>query len=128
MSTKTIHRRNAPEHFMRIKPVAGKIKIERNGQVLAASSRALRLTEMGHDLYDPVFYIPKSDVSAELVTVPGKTTHCPLKGDACYFTLDEEEPIAWSYDRPMDYSEEIRDFIAFYGNKVTISETGTEQL
>ncbi|MEN0088508.1 MAG: DUF427 domain-containing protein [Pseudomonadota bacterium] len=120
---RTIHRTDAPRHFMRIKPVDRQVRILRNGVVLADTSNALRLTEVGHDIYDPVFYIPQSDVIAELAALDGKSTYCPLKGDACYWTLHGVE-IAWMYDRPLSYGDELKGHIAFAADEVSVEEHG----
>lgn len=122
-SKHTIHREDAPRHFMRIKPAGRRVRITRNGALVAESDKALRLTEVGHDIYDPVFYIPSSDVGADLVPVADKSTHCPLKGDACYFTLGGVE-IAWSYDRPFAYGEQLKGHIAFVADEVSVEELG----
>ena len=66
-------------------------------------------------------------MTGPLEPVSGKSTHCPLKGDASYFTLNGEE-IAWTYDRPFEWSEQLRGHIAFYANKVAIEETLTDAL
>lgn len=125
MSRLTIHNPDNDAHFMRVKPVKAKVKVTRGGVPLAETSNALRVIENGRDMYDPVLYIPQADVTGPLKSVEGKSTHCPLKGDASYFTLDGEE-IAWTYDRPFEWSEELRGHVAFYAGKVVIEETGAD--
>ena len=100
MSRLTIHNPDNDAHFMRVRPVKGRVTVTRGGTVLATTSHALRVLETGQDVYDPVLYIPQDDLGVDLEKVPGKTTHCPLKGDCAYFALDGEE-IGWSYDRPL---------------------------
>jgi uncharacterized protein (DUF427 family) len=125
MARLTIHNPGNDAHFMRIKPVAATVRVTRGGTVLAESAEALRVMETGSDVYDPVIYIPETDVGGALEAVSGKSTHCPLKGDASYFTLSGEE-IAWTYDHPLDRSAELKGHIAFYPDKVTIEEKGPE--
>lgn len=119
----TIHNPRNTAHFARIKPVGGRVRILKRGAVLADSVTASRVMENGRDLYDPVLYIPQADVQAALSAVAGKSTHCPLKGDASYFSLDGEE-IAWTYDRPLEGSAVLEGLVAFYADKVVIEETG----
>ncbi|MGB1026497.1 MAG: hypothetical protein ACPGYL_08080, partial [Rhodospirillaceae bacterium] len=58
LSTQTIHNPDEPRHFMRVKPVPRTVRVHRNGMTLAESQAALRVTEVGRDIYDPVFYLP----------------------------------------------------------------------
>ncbi|MEM8836870.1 MAG: DUF427 domain-containing protein [Pseudomonadota bacterium] len=122
-----IHNPAEPRHFMRIKPVAGFITIRHGLDVVAESSRALRVLEVGRDIYDPVVYVPKNDVRGRIVKTE-KTTHCPIKGDACYFNLIDAGDqlvaanIAWSYTDPVEGAEDITEFVAFYPNMTSIEE------
>lgn len=125
MERKTIHNPDNDAHFMRVKPVAATVRVRHKGALLAETRDALRVQETGRDVYDPVLYIPLSDVSGRIEPVDGKSTHCPLKGDASYFTLGGDE-IAWTYDRPFDWSSMLKGHVAFYASKVTIEEEGAD--
>ena len=127
MSRATIHNPDNDAHFMRIKPVRAAVRVSRGSTLLAESRNALWVLENGRDVYDPVIYIPEADISGPLEAVAGKSTHCPLKGDASYFTLNGEE-IAWTYDRPFEWSQQLRGHVAFDAGKVTIEVTGTDAL
>ena len=54
------------------------------GQVIADTTRALTLQEAG---YPPVHYIPRADVIMSLLTRSARSSHCPYKGDASYFSI-----------------------------------------
>lgn len=125
MATTTVRNSGNEAHFMHVKPIRQRVRIRRDGTILAESTAALRIMETGREPYDPVVYIPRSDVADALQPVPGKSTHCPLKGDASYFTLDGQE-IAWTYDRPLEGSALIKDYVAFYPDKVTLEEIGSD--
>lgn len=130
----TIHNPAAPNHFMRIKPVRARVRILRDGVVLANTVQAVRVLEIGHDILDPVVYIPKTDVTEALLPKEGTPsnggmTHCPLKGNAHYFDwVDSEntvlsENIAWTYDSVFDFASALKDRVGFYASKVTIEES-----
>ena len=127
LSQETIHNPKEPRHFMRIKPVAGRVRILRNGQVLAESDRALRLIEAGKDIYDPTIYLPAGDIQAKLEATD-KKTFCPLKGHAIYFDLlsdkgdTEVAEVAWSYQDTFDFAAQLKDYVAFYGTRVVVEE------
>lgn len=127
LSEHTIHNPAEPRHFMRVKPIARRVRVLRDGVVLAETEKAMRLQEVGQDVYDPAIYIPRADLFAKFAASE-KSTHCPLKGDAGYLSLSDEngatvEPdIAWHYDDPFGFAAEITGHVSFYTDKVTIEE------
>jgi len=121
-----IHRPEEPRHFMRIKEVKNLVTAFYKGAEIAKSSQALKLQEVGFDLYDPVYYFPNSDVRQELLIESEKTTKCPLKGEAKYFHLQLEDQlikdVAWKYVQPFPRSEVLKDYIAFDHRKIQLVE------
>ena len=124
MTDTTIYNPGNAAHFARIKPVGRRVRVSRHGEVIANSTRGLRVQGTGRDVYDPVIYLPRADVEDMLTPVEDKSTHCPLKGDASYFTHEGDE-IAWTYDRPLDGAGALADHVAFYPDMVAIEEIGT---
>src|ERR1700761_3688061 len=91
-----------------------------DGVVLAESRRTLLVDEQDHGL---VFYFPRQDVQLDrLTTMQGKTSRCPYKGNASYWAHpgQPDDPIAWSYETPYPEVAPIREYIAFYQDKVTV--------
>ncbi len=127
MSTATIHNPGEPRHFMRIKPVPRRIRVLFDDELLAETTNALRLLEVGKDFYDPILYIPELDIGAPLKPI-GRKTHCPLKGDASYFDLVDADgtvrhkEIAWSYADAFDFAAELKGHVAFRPDLVTIED------
>lgn len=127
LSGETVHNPNEPRHFMRLKPVARRVRILLGDEVIADSTRALRLLEIGQDVYDPVIYVPEEDVRARIFAVDG-TTHCPIKGDAVYYDLvdvagEVRRPrFAWSYPDPLSFAADLAGRIAFYPDGLTFEE------
>ncbi|MEP0521259.1 MAG: DUF427 domain-containing protein [Hyphomicrobiales bacterium] len=124
MALEAIHNPSEPRHFMRLKPVPRRVQVLRNGEILADTVQAMRLTEIGKDVYDPVFYIPRADILARMTAIDGKSSRCPLKGDASYFSYNSVEPMAWTYDRPFEFTVVLKGLIAFYPDKVSVLEIG----
>jgi uncharacterized protein (DUF427 family) len=92
-----------------------------DGVVLAESRRTLLVDEQDHGL---VFYFPRQDVDlSRLSSMPDRTSRCPWKGKACYwgYAGRPDEPIAWSYEDPYPEVAQIKDYIAFYQDRVTVS-------
>jgi uncharacterized protein (DUF427 family) len=86
------------------------------GEVIADTHRALLLHETGHAVRA---YIPREDIRASVEPSP-KTTHCPFKGDASYWTVAGVENAAWSYEDPKSDVAAIRGLLAFYPDRVSV--------
>ena len=121
-----IHNPAEPRHFMRITCPEHEITAAVGDVALARSRQALKLKEVGYDIYDAVIYFPRDDVEMTRLQKTDKTTHCPLKGDTEYFDVltdgDKIENVAWSYHRPFDYAVELKDYIGFDTRHVNIVE------
>jgi uncharacterized protein (DUF427 family) len=69
------------------------------------------------------------DVTAKLHPEPDRTTHCPLKGDAVYFSVDGWKPadgsdyLAWSYATTFDFARELQGLVAFNPAHVSVTES-----
>lgn len=109
-----------PRHFMVVKPVPRRVQIFDGDTLVAETTDAIRVMEVGKTLYDPVLYVPESDIRVPLSAID-KTTHCPLKGDASYHAHDGEE-IAWSYELPFGFAVVLASRRAFWTDKVRIVE------
>ncbi|MDB5621119.1 DUF427 domain-containing protein [Tardiphaga sp.] len=110
-----------PDHPITIRRSDKHVRVLAGDTVIADTSRALALKEAS---YPEVLYIPRADTKLDLVTKTARTTHCPYKGDASYYTVNAGgkalENAIWSYETPFPAMEEIRDYLAFYPDKVTI--------
>jgi uncharacterized protein (DUF427 family) len=96
------------------------VVVELDGEVVADTSRSLRVLETSHP---PVYYVPVGAVaSGVLRPVPG-TTWCEYKGSASYF--DVVSPggrvvprAAWHYPRPTAGYEALVGHVAFYPGRM----------
>ena len=88
-----------------------------NDQVIAHSDRTIVL-EGNH-------YFPREDVDTSLLERTRKTSECPWKGTAHYYTIEldgaRNEDAAWYYPNPKPEAAAIRDHIAFW-NGVEVVE------
>ncbi|MEO0411984.1 MAG: DUF427 domain-containing protein [Pseudomonadota bacterium] len=125
MTDTTIYNPANNAHYMRLKPIKATVEVRAGGSILGRSDRAIRLIEVGKDIYDPVVYLPLEDTTDALQSMGDKSTHCPLKGNAHYFSLSgETQPVAWVYDEPLPFAKAIGGYAAFYADKVTLVEIG----
>jgi len=119
-----VHARS-PYTRIDILPTSRRVRVERNGVVLAESPRALVLFETG---LQPRWYLPKVDVRMDLLEPTDHVSRCPYKGQAEYWSAhvgDElEENVAWSYRTPLPESERIAGHISFYDERVDVFVDG----
>lgn len=110
-----------PDHPITIEPHEGRVVVCAGQRVLASTDAALELAEAD---YPVVLYIPFDDVDGALLKRSDTTSHCPYKGDASYFSVQIEDDvlkdIAWCYEKPHDAVSEIRGYVAFYPDRVSI--------
>ena len=108
-----------PDHPITITPNPKRLRVTFNGKVVAESARALTLQEAS---YPPVQYIPREDADAALLKRTERSTHCPYKGDASYYSIEaggrRAENAIWSYETPFPAMAEIAGHLAFYPDRV----------
>jgi uncharacterized protein (DUF427 family) len=114
-----------PDHPITITSNGKHVRVAFAGRVVADTNRALTLKEAG---YKSVLYIPRADADMSLLTRTDHSTHCPYKGDASYFSIVSDgrtaENAVWSYERPFPAMAEIKEYLAFFPNRVdAIQET-----
>ncbi len=102
---------------IRITKADGRWSVRAGGAVLGESDNALELAEGD---YPTVIYFPREDIAMAFLDATDKTTHCPHKGDASYFSVVTKsttlENAVWSYEDPKDGVARIKGHLAFYTN------------
>ncbi len=108
-----------PDKVLDFEPSPRRIRIKFNDEVIVDSTNVMLMREDGHV---PALYFPMSDVQMDLFTATEHTSHCGYKGTASYWTLTvedrTEENVMWSYRDPYDEMLAIKDYVAFYWNRV----------
>jgi uncharacterized protein (DUF427 family) len=108
-----------PDHPITIEPNARRVRVTFNGRVVADTRHALTLKET---TLRPVQYIPREDVDMSLFARTTHSTHCPYKGDAAYYSLKVDgrtaENAVWTYETPFPAMAQIKDYLAFYPDRV----------
>ena len=78
--------------------------------VLAESDRC-EVVEGNH-------YFPPDSINRQYFVDSAKTTVCPWKGTASYFTIDvdgqQNVDAAWYYPSPKKEASQIKDYVAFW--------------
>jgi len=111
---------HARDPYARIDVVASTrpVRVVAGGEVLAATARALFLFETGLPVR---YYIPREDVRMDRLTATEKTTRCPYKGTATYWSLAGGDPafedIVWSYPDPLAEVGRIKDYLCVFNER-----------
>ena len=96
-----------------------RVRVAFGGEIIADSTAALLLYETKHV---PVYYFPRADVRLDLLERSAHSTHCPFKEDAAYWTVRvgerRAENAVWSYETPYAEVAQIKDYMAFYWDKM----------
>ncbi len=108
-----------PDYRVDLEPSERRVTVRFNGETLVDTERALVVRETNHDA---VLYFPREDVRMELLERTDHETFCPFKGEASYWSLAaggrREQNAAWSYEDPFDQVAGIKDYLAFYTDRV----------
>ena len=112
-----------PDHPITVTENPKRLRALYQGHVIAETDHALALKEAS---YPVVQYFPREDVAMEFLSRTDHASHCPYKGDASYYTIARDGEIAenavWTYEDPYPAMTQIKDFLAFYPNRVEIEE------
>jgi uncharacterized protein (DUF427 family) len=108
-----------PDHPITVTPTGKRVVVRLGGTVIADTTDALTLQE---STYPPVQYIPRKDLDMSLLERTDHSTYCPYKGDASYFSIpmggSRSVNAIWTYETPYDAVAQIKDHVAFYGDRV----------
>ncbi|HEX9213737.1 MAG TPA: DUF427 domain-containing protein [Bradyrhizobium sp.] len=114
-----------PDHPITITQNPRRVRVTAGDIVIAESTKALTLREAK---YPAVQYVPREDANMALLERTDRTTHCPYKGDASYYSIKADgktlDNAIWTYETPFPAMTEISGHLAFYPDKVKIEEVG----
>jgi uncharacterized protein (DUF427 family) len=112
-----------PDHPITIEPNAARVTVRVGDRVIAETTAALNLRE---STYPAMPYIPLADVDPTVLRATDTSTYCPYKGDAAYYSLvlpdGELTDVIWTYPEPYPAVAGIAGHVAFYPDKVEITE------
>jgi uncharacterized protein (DUF427 family) len=108
-----------PEHPITITQARERITVMVAGRRIADTREALTLQEAA---YPAVHYIPRKDVDMSQLARTSHHTYCPYKGDCAYYSIpagaERSVNAVWTYETPYDAVAPIRDYLAFYPDRV----------
>ena len=117
-----VHPRD-PYHRVDLVPSSRNVRISLDGVVLAESSRPLACFETN---LPTRWYLPKQDLAVDYEPTK-RTTRCPYKGIASYWSVGGNDDIAWSYEDPIAAAATLHGLVAFYDEVVDVDLDGERQ-
>jgi uncharacterized protein (DUF427 family) len=110
------------DHVLFFEDSPRRVRVMFGSETVAVSRRVKLMHEQGHL---PVYYFPREGVRMDLLEATDFTTHCPVKGDASYWSVlvgdSVVENAVWGYPEPIDSAPSLADYLAFYWNKMEVS-------
>ena len=98
-----------------------RVRVRAHGALVAESSRPRMLIESG---LPARWYLPREDVRMDLLEPSSRTTRCPYKGIAHYWSLRTdgrlEEDVVWTYPEPLHDAEAVRGLLCFFDDRVDL--------
>jgi uncharacterized protein (DUF427 family) len=110
-----------PFHRIDILHSSRRVRVERDGEVLAESSAPYLLFEPPLPVR---YYLPAEDVRMDLLRPSDTRSFCAYKGQASYWSLRDEDDVAWSYPAPLREAAEVTERVAFFNELVDIVVDG----
>ncbi|MEQ5843094.1 DUF427 domain-containing protein [Paraburkholderia acidicola] len=112
-----------PDHPITIEPNPARVVVSVAGRVIADTQNALTLREAS---YPGVQYIPRKDVDMSQLVRTEHLTYCPYKGDCSYYSLtaigERGVNAVWTYETPYEAVAAIEGHLAFYPDRVELTE------
>ncbi len=124
-TSRSIMKVPGPDHPITIAPNPKRVVVRVGGKTIADTTRALALREAS---YPAVQYIPRADVDMTALQRTDHATHCPYKGDASYYSIrlggggKDLANAVWTYESAYEAVKPIEGHLAFYPNKVELTE------
>jgi uncharacterized protein (DUF427 family) len=113
-----------PDHTLVLEKTAISVRVAAGATVLAKTASALKLKE---HVYPVALYIDRNDIDMSRLERSTHTSWCPYKGEANYFHIVGEdgqryENAVWTYEAPFENLSRIKDRLAFYTDRVTVTQ------
>lgn len=110
-----------PYHRVEVLSGAARVTVRANGVVVAESTRPKLVYETSHPVRA---YLPLADVRQDLLAPSDKTSICPYKGVATYWSVQAGgatlADVAWTYSNVLPESGAAGGLVSFLGDGVEV--------
>lgn len=108
-------------HRVEVHPAEREVRIKFAGETIAHTLKPLLLSETGLPVR---YYIPQEDVRMEFLKPSSRSTTCPFKGKASYWSIEaggeRAEDAVWAYLDPIPACGAIKGYLSFYPERVEL--------
>ena len=122
-----VHPRD-PYHRVDVLESSRHVRVKVAGEVVAETERPMVLFETG---LPPRYYMPSEDVHEKVLVASEKTTQCPYKGTASYYSVEaggeRVEDLVWYYPEPISEAAKIEGLLCFFNERVDLEVDGEQQ-
>jgi uncharacterized protein (DUF427 family) len=113
-----------PFHRVDIRHSSRRVRVERDGQVLAESGRPVLVFETSLPTRT---YLPRDDVRLDLLEPSATRTACAYKGVASYLARRGTD-LAWTYEAPLPDAHELAGLVCFFDERVDVTVDGEKRM
>jgi uncharacterized protein (DUF427 family) len=113
-----------PYHRVDILQTSRHVKVSVDGELVAESNSPLVIYETG---LPPRWYFRPDEVREQLLESSDSQSRCAYKGFASYFSVGDEDDVAWYYPEPTLDAQRVKGHIAFFNERVDIEVDGELQ-
>jgi uncharacterized protein (DUF427 family) len=122
-----VHARD-PHKRVDVMPSSRHVRVEVGGVTVAETQRPTLLFETGLPIR---YYLPAEDVRMEYLRPTARTSRCPYKGIAAYWTVEAGDVVledaVWSYPDPIPENPKIKGLLCFFNEMVDLYVDGELQ-
>ena len=106
-----------------------RVRVALDGVTVAESSQPRVLFETG---LPPSYYLPLADLRMDLLRASDRSSQCPYKGTAAYWSVDTSAAaeawlhtdVVWIYRSPLPESQKIAGLACFFNERVDLHVDG----
>ena len=114
---KLVHYPPNPYHRVDCRPTKRRLTVSAAGTVLVDTDDTVILFETS---LAPRLYVDPAHVRTNLLRRSEATSYCNYKGVATYWSTDEVDDIAWSYEETLPESLPIKGFLSFDADRLDV--------
>jgi len=114
---KLVHYPPNPYHRVDCRPTKRRLTVSAAGTVLVDTDDTVILFETS---LAPRLYVDPAHVRTNLLRRSETTSYCNYKGVATYWSTDEADDIAWSYEETLPESLPIKGFLSFDADRLDV--------
>ena len=110
---------DGPQHKLLFSPFPRRMRAVFGGETVFDTDRGMLLHESN---ILPVLYVPVEDVRFDLLSKTDRSSHCPFKGDASYWSIAVGDRVSensvWGYESPDEDAPWLVGYVAFYWDEM----------